>query len=252
MILNRLKLLPILLSHVILLSSVIVGIFLPVQVMASEIKIHMPLKAIPTDKLVKMLLKKYDVKSIDDVRPWDTAEELAEFCQTESCRPKQYKVPPYLIDLLSVLGGFRSVGLNIFVPSIPHEPLLLEILNREDCPVKFIFIPKADQQTQAYMYNTQKAHSEQDAYLLVLKNLEYSHRTATWDEKNARSYIDGLIFGYPEGAIKAYIGEKNWQAAKSLGDAWLNKNRHKSIDMLTLEIWQLIQQQEKAKWLQPK
>jgi len=55
-------------------------------------------------------------------------------------------------------------------------------------------------------------------------------------------YIDGKMFSYPEQEIEGYIGSKNFKRAKSLGEAWLARNKDKTLEQLKLELWQQIQE----------
>jgi hypothetical protein len=124
------------------------------------------------------------------------------------------------------------------------DPLLLEILGRSDCPVKFIFISYGTKK-YIYMYSSQYYTGEYNAYLLAKYDVEsLLKRQKGWQNADfTQAYIDGKIFSYPEVDIRAYLGP-NWEQAKIIGEQWLSTNQHKTLDQLKLETWQLIQEYE--------
>ncbi|HML19668.1 MAG TPA: hypothetical protein PKD74_03780, partial [Candidatus Dependentiae bacterium] len=63
-------------------------------------------------------------------------------------------------DLLSVLFRLRPLGQVIVDNStLKKYPILYEILQRPDCPLKFLFIPAGEFDIK-YVYNTQFAGAE--------------------------------------------------------------------------------------------
>jgi hypothetical protein len=221
------------------------------------------MKRIPTQELITMLREKYHAKTLEDLRPWTTAQEIAGLGYEEY---EEYTEDSDIFwgevkDLLSVLFGLRPLG-QVIVDNttLKKYPILYEILQRPDCPLKFLFIPAGEYYIK-YVYNTQFADAEHDAYLLALHGVETSNRPydATFlggkvvdagDTYYESAYVNGRLFSYPEKEIEGYVGVKNWERAKRLGEAWLNKNKVKTIEQLRLEIWQQIQESARRKLFQ--
>ncbi|HML19669.1 MAG TPA: hypothetical protein PKD74_03785, partial [Candidatus Dependentiae bacterium] len=90
------------------------------------------------------------------------------------------------------------------------------------------------------------------AYLLAFHGVETKNRPydARFSEEMVdvgdiyyeSAYVNGILFSYPEKEIEGYVGAKNWERTKRLGEAWLNKNKVKTVEQLRSEIWQQIQE----------
>ena len=229
---------------------------------AERIGISIGLKNKSIGELIEMLRAKYGIKTIEDVGTWTTAEEMGKPFDQSDVSEGAGKVPFWYKDVFSLLFAFRSVAQDTerLFDYIGKEPILREILLRDDCPVKFVFVP-SKKITNTYMYDSRKPNSEHEAYILAMHDVEWRMRSDdivygaegkvidAGDNYYETAYIDGKIFAYPEDAVRAYIGPKNWDRAKKLGEAWIDKNRTKSVEQLKLEIWQRIQEREKRNFV---
>jgi len=226
------------------------------------------IKSIPTQKLIAILREKSGVHTLDDLKSWSTREDIVSMSQESdeddfeafARTVKLGEIEDFtdfelyeIKSLLSVLFGLRPLGQAIVKNEVlKKNSILYEILQRPDCPLKFLFIPRETFNIN-YVYNTQCAHAEHDAYLLALHDAEAHNRPSDTvvndgdivDAGNTHYesvYIDGKMFSYPEQEIEGYIGSKNFKRAKSLGEAWLARNKDKTLEQLKLELWQQIQE----------
>lgn len=213
------------------------------------------IKSMSTQELIAMLREKYPAKTLEDLRSWTTAQEMARMGSEEYEEyPEGFDIFwGEVKDLLSVLFRLRPLGQVIVDNStLKKYPILYEILQRPDCPLKFLFIPAGEFDIK-YVYNTQFADAEHAAYLLALHGVETKNRpyyarfsgemvVDAGDIYYESAYVNGILFSYPEKEIEGYVGAKNWERTKRLGEAWLDKNKVKTIEQLRLEIWQQIQE----------
>lgn len=224
-----------------------------VDVLASAAVSSGNFASISTDVLIEMLRTKYNIRSLEDVRTWDSAEEQKYVKQHGEYPPEEdFHIPKDCKDFLGLLVGLRPMGTLNPMDNLKTDSIIAEILKREDCPVKFVFIFYGDMR-RVYMYDFRDYEGKWLAYLLakydIETNLLISRDLFDKDKHIEASYIDGKILSYPEVDIKEYIGNENWERAKKLGQQWLEANRTKTIDQLKLEIWQLIQEYESRRFL---
>lgn len=221
------------------------------------------IKRIPTQELIAMLREKYPAKTLEALRTWTTAQEMARLGYEEYEEDTEGSDIFWgeVKDLLSVLFGLRPLGQVIVDNStLKKYPILYEILQRPDCSLKFLFIPAGEFDIK-YVYNIQFAAAEHDAYLLAFHGVETKNRpydgkflgkmvVDAGDTYYESAYVNGKLFSYPEKEIEGYVGVKNWERAKRLGEAWLDKNKVKTIEQLRLEICQQIQESARRELFQ--
>ena len=201
-----------------------------------------------TNELIESLREKYGIKTIEDIATWNTSEQTEAIAKM-TFKPRPQKPYSRYNDLLSVLLGFRPVGLvDLTIGELADQktmqdaPILQEIvLHRQDCPVKFIsYFPQA---TMA-VYDSRTIDGERDAYIIALLTLESSPTLTKKPSISspAQSYVFGKLFSYPEPAIRTYalVGyfppqlrtEQIWETIKKDGDQWLAAHQAKTVPEL--------------------
>lgn len=201
---------------------------------------------VPVNRLISEALKKYGIKESKDCIVWDTPEDIQ--AMRAGIDP-EYKPQELFRELLCMLAKYKSVYVEpiaILTQIFDKDPELKAILKRNGCPVKFFVLNEI-----AYFYDVRVPQSEHDAYLFVLLDTEYpagSPEGPLSDLYLLKSYVSGKLLGYPDDAIKSYVGEEYWEKAKMLGEAWLVSKQGKTVPQLIEDIWKL-QQRECKLWL---
>lgn len=216
-------------------------------------------RTLPTPQLIQYLVDKYQIYSPEYVRTWDTEEELTSLSpQQEPEEQAGQNTPicrdvhdPLLCETLAVIAGFKPImwePVRAIEEVFDLEPLLEELLlGRSDCPFKFN--PELDLRDGSFsflvLYNSANEQSVRNAYIHGLYSMQQNDRTQFLGDKNyyyEQAYVTGSLYGYPDHAIRGYVGNEHWQESQELGKAWLAQYANKTNEQLEIQYYETLRQ----------